>query len=111
MHATSRHTLSIWKRHFVGGVLALLVVLLAACATGPRVLRASLTSFQEWPAEIEKTYAMVAPVGASDNLEQKTYQRLVVDELTRQGFRELANNARLAVTPETILRTTSRPST
>ncbi len=79
-------------------VCAVLALSLAACATGPQMLHASLTSFHEWPTNVEKTFVVLAPVGAGESLEQRTYENMVAEELSRQGFRAAdARSARLGV--------------
>lgn len=81
-------------------LIGLLVILLSACATGPGMVRTEVTSFNEWPASIERTYVFASPVGMADSLEQRAYEDLVAEELARQGFTRVQDPAaaRLAVT-------------
>lgn len=89
-------------------LLALALPLLAACASGPAVLRTELTSYHEWPAGLlgnaaDKTYVFVAPVGVRadgpDAALQAALEHEVAEEMARQGFRKAdrPGEARLAV--------------
>jgi hypothetical protein len=80
----------------------LLLMLLAACASGPRLLRTEVSSFNEWPADVEKSFSFVFPLGIVDSPVQRNLQALVAEELSRQGFTALpagsvAGSAHLAV--------------
>jgi len=81
-------------------LISLLAVLLTACASGPGMVRTEVTSFNEWPASIERTYVFASPVGMADSLEQRAYENVVAEELAAQGFSRVqdAAAARLAVT-------------
>jgi hypothetical protein len=65
---------------------------LAACASGPPMVRSSVTSFHQWPAALEqRSFTMQPLTGAADTLEMKSYQRLMAAQLTRLGMVEKAD--------------------
>lgn len=81
--------------------LALVAGVLSACATGPRIVRTEVTSFDAWgtlPAD--KTYVFVRTLEYQNSLEMQSYEDIVRDELAIQGFRQETDpaRARLAVT-------------
>lgn len=68
------------------GAAAALTLALAGCAT---TVRSDVTTFQQWPAQMQdKSYAFTAPSAQDDTLELRAYQNLVRRELTRLGFSE-----------------------
>jgi hypothetical protein len=84
---------------------ALLLVALAGCATGPKLVRTEVTSFNEWPTlPADKTYAFARTLEYQNSLELKSYEDLVRDELTSRGFKLAADPA------EANLVVTLRPS-
>lgn len=67
-----------------------LSLLLAGCAT---TIRSDVTSFQQWPAQLEdKSYAFEAPPAADDTLEMRAYQELVRAQLAKLGFHDSGAN-------------------
>ena len=67
---------------------AALTMLLTGCAT---TIRSDVTTFHQWPAQIEdKSYVFEAPPAADDTLEYRAYQDLVRGQLARLGFRDAA---------------------
>lgn len=75
---------------------ASLSLLLAGCATA---VRSDVTTFHQWPAQIEdKSYAMEAPSPQDDTLEWRSYADLVRGQLDRLGFHDVgAGKANLLV--------------
>ncbi|MGI9024365.1 MAG: DUF4136 domain-containing protein [Burkholderiaceae bacterium] len=74
----------------VARLLAVLTVLyvLVGCATGPQLLRTQVTTFNEWSAlPAEKTYVFARTLEFQNSLELKSYEDIVRDELTLQGFK------------------------
>lgn len=95
----SRH--GSWQTRLRAFVLAgLVVTLLGACATGTPLLRTELTTFHEWPAELERSYVLVAPVGTAAGPAQQAVEAEAELELSKLGFARAAAgaSARLAVT-------------
>ena len=67
---------------------AAFTMLLTGCAT---VIRSDVTTFHQWPAQIEdKSYVFEAPPAHDDTLEYRAYQDLVRGQLARLGFRDAA---------------------
>lgn len=67
---------------------AVFALLLTGCAT---TVRSNVTTFHQWPAQIEdKSYVFEAPQAADDTLEYRAYQDLVRGQLARLGFRDAA---------------------
>lgn len=67
---------------------AALTMLLTGCAT---TIRSDVTTFHQWPAQIEdKSYVFEAPPAVDDTLEYRAYQDLVRGQLARLGFRDAA---------------------
>ena len=70
------------------------LVLLAGCALGPRLVRTEVTNFNEWAAlPADRTYTFARTLEFQNSLEVRSYEDLVRDELTRQGFRLVAGPA------------------
>ncbi|MFL6672886.1 MAG: DUF4136 domain-containing protein [Massilia sp.] len=73
------------KRLFIAAGAAL-VLLLGGCAT---TIRSDVTTFHQWPAQIEdKSYAFEAPPAQDDTLEWRSYQELVRGQLAKLGFHD-----------------------
>ena len=70
-------------------VLALLVTVLAACAT-PRVIRSDVTSYENWSvtATGPKTFRFERTPEQADSLEHKVYEDLVREQMLGLGFTE-----------------------
>lgn len=68
-----------------------LSALLAGCTTTP-VVRSEVTTFHEWPAQLQQA-SFVFELGPEqqNNLEYRAYQSLVREELERLGFRAADN--------------------
>ena len=78
---------------------------LGGCATGPRLIHTEVTAFNEWSTlPAEKTYVFLRTLEFQNSLELKSYEDIVRDELTVQGFK-LATEPGLAQ-----LTVTLRPS-
>lgn len=75
---------------------AALTVLLTGCAT---TIRSDVTTFHQWPAQIEdKSYAVEAPPPHDDTLEWRSYADLVRGQLAKLGFQDVgAGKANLLV--------------
>jgi hypothetical protein len=84
----------ITDRSLQWSLMALLLAALAGCATGPKLVRTEVTSFNEWPTlPAEKTYAFSRTLEYQNSLELKSYEDMVRDELTLQGFKLAADPA------------------
>lgn len=74
------------KRWLIAGILAVLTVLLAGCAS---TVRSNVTAFHDLPASLpDKTYVFERTREQNDSLEYRSYENLVRAELSRLGFRE-----------------------
>ena len=74
---------------------AALTLVLAGCAT---TVRSDVTTFQQWPAQMQdKSYSFTAPSAQDDTLELRAYQNLVRGELTKLGFKEATGTPALHV--------------
>jgi hypothetical protein len=70
-------------------------VLLSGCAG--TIVRSQVTAFHDWPADLgEKSYSFSRDARQANDLEYRSYENLVRNELQRLGFGETAN-ARLRV--------------
>jgi hypothetical protein len=75
-------------RHLMITSAAALTLALGGCAT---TVRSDVTTFQQWPAQMQdKSYSFTAPSAQDDTLELRAYQNLVRGQLTRLGFSETA---------------------
>lgn len=74
------------KRLIMMTAAAAMALLLGGCAT---VVRSDVTTFHQWPAQIEdKSYVFEAPPAIDNTLEYQSYQNLVRGQLAQLGFRE-----------------------
>lgn len=81
------------SRHWVL-VPLMLLALLGGCASGPRVVRTDVTSFDEWATlPAERSYTFARTLEFRNSLELKSYEDIVRDELALQGFRLASNDA------------------
>ncbi len=90
-------------------LVALTVLCVAGCATGPQLLRTQVTTFNEWSAlPAEKSYIFARTLEFQNSLELKSYEDIVRDELTLQGFKLAtdASRAQLVVTLRPSISTT-----
>ncbi len=74
---------------------------LAGCATGPRLIRTEVTSYNEWATlPADRTYAFARTLEYQRSLEVRSYEDIVRDELALKGFRLVpeAEQANLIVT-------------
>jgi len=79
------------KSWLIAVVLVVTGALMAGCATPPSV-RSQVTSFNEWPPEMQdKTYVFERTKEQNDSLEYRNYENLVRAELQRLGFTEASN--------------------
>jgi hypothetical protein len=63
-----------------------MALLLGGCAT---TIRSDVTTFHQWPAQIEdKSYVFETPPAIDNTLEYQSYQNLVRGQLAQLGFRE-----------------------
>ena len=86
---------------------AVLTLLLTGCAT---TIRSDVTTFHEWPAEMQnKSYVLEAPPPQDDTLELRSYQNLVRGALARLGFQEVAGGAKPALKVAMRFTTTDVP--
>jgi len=68
--------------------------LLAGCTSTP-VVRSEVTSFHEWPANLQQaTYVFEPGAEQQNNLEYRAYQSLIREELARLGFLATDNTAK-----------------
>lgn len=73
-----------------------LSLLLGGCAT---TIRSDVTTFHQWPAQInDKSYAFVPATPQDNTLELQSYENLVRGQLNRLGFREATQSPALTVT-------------
>lgn len=82
---------------------------LAGCATGPQLIHTQVTTFSDWASlPAEKTYVFSRTLEFQNSLELSSYEDMVRDELTLQGFRLAADPSRaeLAVTLRPSISTT-----
>ncbi|MFC4930288.1 DUF4136 domain-containing protein [Massilia sp. GCM10023247] len=87
-------------------VPAALALLLGGCAT---TIRSDVTTFHQWPAQIEdKSYVFETPPAIDNTLEYQSYQNLVRGELAQLGFRE-ANTGTAALKVAMRFTTTEVP--
>jgi hypothetical protein len=71
----------------VGVAAALAAALLSGCATGPRLVRTDVTTFNDWPSlPADRSYAFARTLEYRDSLEVRSYEDLVRDALATQGF-------------------------
>ncbi|QNA90290.1 DUF4136 domain-containing protein [Massilia sp. Dwa41.01b] len=74
------------KRLIMLTAAAAMALLLGGCAT---TIRSDVTTFHQWPAQIEdKSYVFEAPPAIDNTLEYQSYQNLVRGQLAQLGFRE-----------------------
>lgn len=74
------------KRLLMMTAAAALALLLGGCAT---TIRSDVTTFHQWPAQIQdKSYVFEAPPAIDNTLEYQSYQNLVRGQLAQLGFRE-----------------------
>lgn len=74
------------KRLIMMTAAAAMALLLGGCAT---TIRSDVTTFHQWPAQIEdKSYVFEAPPAMDNTLEYQSYQNLVRGQLAQLGFRE-----------------------
>ena len=93
------------KRLIAAG-MALTALLLAGCAT---TIRSDVTTFHQWPAQIEdKSYVFETPPSFDNTLEYQSYQNLVRGQLAQLGFRE-ANTSPAALKVAMRFTTTDVP--
>ncbi|TFW10086.1 DUF4136 domain-containing protein [Oxalobacteraceae bacterium OM1] len=63
--------------------------LLSGCASPPPIIRSQVTTFHEWPATLpSKNYVFERTKEQDNNLEYRSYENLVRNELNRLGFTE-----------------------
>lgn len=84
------------KRLLMMTAAAATALLLGGCAA---TIRSDVTTFHQWPAQIEdKSYVFDTPPAMDNTLEYQSYQNLVRGQLAQLGFREAnAGAARLKV--------------
>ena len=84
------------KRVLMMAAATATALLLGGCAT---TIRSDVTTFHQWPAQIEdKSYVFDTPPAMDNTLEYQSYQNLVRGQLAQLGFREAnAGAARLKV--------------
>jgi hypothetical protein len=81
----------IMKRWMIVLMLAVSGLVLGGCAT-PTV-KSTVTTFQEWPAELpNKIYVFERTKEQDNNLEYRSYENMVRTELNRLGFREASSS-------------------
>jgi hypothetical protein len=74
------------KRLVMMAATAAMALLLGGCAT---TIRSDVTTFHQWPAQIEdKSYVFETPPAIDNTLEYQSYQNLVRGQLAQLGFRE-----------------------
>ncbi|MET0983386.1 MAG: DUF4136 domain-containing protein [Telluria sp.] len=74
------------KRLVMMTAAATMALLLGGCAT---TIRSDVTTFHQWPAQIEdKSYVFDTPPAMDNTLEYQSYQNLVRGQLAQLGFRE-----------------------
>ncbi|MEN3275419.1 MAG: hypothetical protein V7631_1209 [Massilia sp.] len=79
------------KRLLMMTAAAALALLLGGCAT---TIRSDVTTFHQWPAQIQdKSYVFEAPPAIDNTLEYQSYQNLVRGQLAQLGFREATPGA------------------
>ena len=67
-------------------------MLLAGCAS-QQVVKSDVTTFHEWPDTLQdKVYVFERTKEQDNNLEYRSYENMVRDELKRLGFKEAATN-------------------
>lgn len=73
------------------GSMAVMVVLLGMGGCAGTMVRSEVTVFQEWPADVgARTYTFVRTPVQDNDLEYRSYERLVQQALSRLGFSEAA---------------------
>jgi hypothetical protein len=78
-------------------ILATSALLLGGCAT-TSTIRSNVTTFQQWPAQLnDKTYAFEAVPAADDTLEYRSYLDLLRTELRQIGLNEAPAGAPAAL--------------
>lgn len=76
-------------------IVVLSWLVLSGCATNTNAVRNQVTTFHEWPANLqEKTYVFEQSQEQVNNLEYRSYQNLVRNELQRLGFTEVQDPSR-----------------
>jgi Domain of unknown function (DUF4136) len=77
------------------------VILLAACATTPPIMRSDVTAFHEWPATLaDKTFSFKRTPEQAVSLESKSYERLIADQMARYGLNFKETGGALTVSYE-----------
>ena len=73
--------------------------MLGGCATGPQLIHAQVTAFNEWSTlPPEKTYVFSRTLEFQNSLELRSYEDIVRDELTLQGFKLATDPGRAQLT-------------
>lgn len=86
MRALSRTIPSMWRSPAVL-LAALALLVLTGCASP--TIRSEVTSFHDWPADFSaRSFAFAQTREQENNLEHRSYETLVRDQLLRLGFTE-----------------------
>jgi len=83
----------VFRRFLLFVSFAALASLVAGCAAP---LRGEVTTFNEWPADAQRTYRFVRTDAQRNSLEHARWEEVLRAELARAGFRQ-APDARFAV--------------
>ena len=75
--------MKVLSRWFVWPLLVAIAALSAGCATP---LRGEITTFNDWPADAQRSYRFARTGPQSDSLEQANWESLIRPELARAGF-------------------------
>ena len=83
------------KRTMITAAAVSMALLLGGCAT---TIRSSVTTFNQWPAQLsDKSYAFAQAPAQDDTLELQSYENLVRGQLNRLGFHEAQGSPALKV--------------
>ena len=83
------------KRTMITAAAVSMSLLLGGCAT---TIRSSVTTFNQWPAQLsDKSYAFTPPPPQDNTLELQSYENLVRGQLNRLGFHEQPQGPALKV--------------
>lgn len=78
--------------------LSFFAIVLSGCASSLPMMRSDVTTFHEWPQQLEdKSFSFKHKPSSEPSLETKTYEQLIINQMTRYGFTYKPSGAALLV--------------
>ena len=78
--------------------LSLFAFILTGCASSLPMMRSDVTTFHEWPQQLEdKSFSFKHKPSSEPSLETKAYEQLIINQMARYGFTYKASGAALLV--------------